>query len=514
MSTSSWVCKCGHINEPEFTICILCGKPKDGNSRSVPEGQSVKATQFTGSEKVAPVIAGDNTKWNDKKQQDSINELGRISWKTPLRKSEPVSEPQSELPPAAFFQVMEALTRGNGDQIAWAVDALLEHRPKRAIPPLLQLASGKSTKDESRRNTAIWLLGMLGDRSVAQEIIKIKKSSMGSLVYQAITALGDIGDPIAISELLSDQQSQDIVEKSLALQALAKIGDPSVVEKIVMGVGTDLFIDKTSDGLHIGEGWLGSVVSLVNMASNASAYKHNTVRYMPLVVTQDITLDMIVEMDMPADIKKAWMYKLRMWVIANICNYSNSFPLLAQAWPRANNRTKRLLIALPGMVLDEQKKSEWMKYVVDAAQNGNRIEKVIAYDAFARLGEYNLAAPGLRDNDPSVAIATAASALSFFAEPLFPAALSLASSSSVDVRCGLTPSVMALAVLYDEPRAIQVSKALLGDPSNDVREVAKYFQEHFNERKEQMGKDQEDEIQSEEPKTQPKKNQAQWSFSS
>lgn len=515
MSTFSWICSCGHVNEPEFTACILCGKSKDDSHRSSPESQSIKTSQLQGDKKTSSVNVENKAKWNERKQQDAMSELGGISWKTPLRKEQPVLQQQEELPPSAFFQIVEALTKGNGDQISWAVDILLKHHPKQAISPLLQIASGKSTKDESRRNTAIWLLGMMGDRSIAQELLKIKQSNIGSLDYQSIIALGDIGDPIAVSELLSDQKSLDIIKKSLALQALAKIGDPSVMEKIVMATGTDLFIDEVSDGPRIGQGWFGSVISLIKMESNVQAYKRKTVRYMPLVVNQAITLDMIIGMDMPAEIKKAWTYRLRMWVVANICNYSNSFPLLAQAWPRANNRTKQLLIALPGMLLDEQRKDGWKRHVIEASQRGNRIEKVIAYDAFARLGEYELAAPGLQDNDPAVAIATAASIFSFFAEPLFPSALRLASSTSVDIRCGLSPSVMALSIVYEDPRAIQVANALLTDTNDEVKDVAKYFQEYFAEQKSQILSNQQVETHvGTDPSTQPlKKESPKWSFS-
>lgn len=503
---ANWRCQCGHVNEPEFTMCLMCGKTKGADVKeqavvSAPSSPIVQDNQ-------PPKAKADaDTKWNARKQQNNASSLGRISWKTPLKKTEPSVPMTDELAPADVFHIIEAIEKGNEEAIRSSMGKLIRYRPRQAIAPLLKIATGR-TINEERRIVAIQALGEIGDKTIAQEFVKIKeKISWDREKIQTcmviIAALGNIGDPVAVPSLLEDQGSDEIVQKSMALYALAKIGDPSVLDRLVMDVGYEIFRDNLTEGMQIvGRGFVGSALDLISMASQANLNKHNKVRMMPLVVGQDIPLEMIIQA--PADIRQAWVFKLRMWVIANICYSSNAFNQLAPVWQRANSPKKKLLIAISGLICDPARKDFWTKCVVEVCQRGDRVEKAIAYDALVRLGEINLAAPGLRDSDQAVVATTASSAIGLMAEPLYSSALPLASSNLADFRFGLVPSVLTAGLLYEEPRAIPLAKALLSDRDSDVKGFANQYKDFVMEDKQSFLERIAAEQNVPEPKTQPR----------
>jgi len=503
-------------------MCIVCGKKKGSvpiaqNPKPSPNAATAQDTQPKSSSKqVAQSTTlkkdSENTKWEARRQQSSVANLGRISWKTPLKKSEATDLTENELAPAEVFRIVDDIQKGNEDAVRSSMEKLIEYRPRQAVDLLLKIASGMTNAKDERRIVAIQALGEIGDRRVAQELIKIKsKSSSDFEKIQINAALGSIGDPVAVPSLIADQSLGDIVYKSVALHTLARIGDPSVLARLVMDVDTDSFTDDLSEGMPpaVGGGFLGSTLKVINMVSQSNLNKRTTIRMMPLVADQDIPLEMIIQA--PAEIRKAWLLKLRMWVIANICHSSNAFAQLATAWQRAFSRKEKLLIAISGIVCDEPHKEHWIKNVVEICQRGDKIERAIAYSALVRLGELNLAMAGLRDSDQAVAASTAASAIGLVAEPLYSSAITMASSSSADFRFGLVPGILTAAILYEETRAIPLAKALLADRDEDIREFAKQYKDFVMENKKTYLEDLNAEQNSQsEPITQPR-SKPKWS---
>jgi HEAT repeat protein len=520
--SAPWRCQCGHANEPEFTICLVCGKKKGSglvtqSIKSPPIKTTVQDTQPKGMGKqdeqsITSKSGAPDTKWNARKQQIGAANLGRISWKTPLKKSSGTDTVSGELAPADVFRLVDAIQKGNEDAVRSSMEKLIEYRPRQAFDLLLKIASGLTNAKDERRIVAIQALGEIGDKAVAQELIKIKnKTSSDAEKIQIIAALGSIGDPVAVPSLIADQSLGDIVYKSVALYTLARIGDPSVLARLVMDVDTDSFADDLSEGMPpaVGGGFIGSTLKVINMVSQSNLNKRTTIRMMPLVADQDIPLEMIIQA--PAEIRKAWMLKLRMWVIANICHSNNAFVQLVTAWQRANSWKKKLLIAISGIVCDEPHKDHWIKSVVEICQRGDKIERAIAYSALVRLGELNLAMAGLRDSDQSVAASTAASAIGLVAEPLYSSAITMASSSSADFRFGLVPGILTAAILFEETRAIPLAKALLADRDEDIREFANQYKDFVMENKKSFLEDLKSEQRSQaEPIIQPK-SKPNWS---
>lgn len=503
--SSMWRCQCGHVNEPEFSMCLMCGKPKSDvavqqkvevlPSTSSKQDTQPKALDKQNTQPMARQNNATDTKWDARKQQANASHLGHISWKTPLKKTETAATTIAELSPADVYRVVDAIGKGNSEAVQSSMEKLVQYRPQSALAPLMKIATSSSAHEE-RRIVAIQALGIIGDKSVVQELIKIKKNIYWdpekiSICAAIITSLGNIGSPQAVPSLLEDQGNDNIAIKAIALQALAQISDPSTLGKLVTSVGYEFFKDDPRGGApSFGRGFIGSALELSNLIAQASQNKHQTIRMMPLVVDQNIPLEIIAQS--PAEIRRAWILKLRMWVIANICNTNNAFPQLKQIWAQANSTEKKLLIAISGVICDTESKDFWMQRVVEICQHGNKAEKSIAYSALIRLGEINLAASGLRDSDQAVIASTASSAIGFGpvlgprAEQLYLSALPLASSNSADLRFGLVPGVLTAAIVFEEPRAVQIAKALLNDRDSDVKGFANQYKEIATENKKML----------------------------
>src|SRR6185369_13475575 len=89
MGNNGWKCQCGHINEPEFTMCLLCGRSKSQAVQQIEKPSRREITQPVNGkteQKTEPKKqAVESRQWAGQKQRfnvdKTISRMGKIDWK-------------------------------------------------------------------------------------------------------------------------------------------------------------------------------------------------------------------------------------------------------------------------------------------------------------------------------------------------------------------------------------------------------------------------------------------------
>jgi hypothetical protein len=502
MGNSSWKCQCGHLNEAEFTICLLCGRQKSQAAQQVERPVARESTQPIQKQveqaRVASVQKQDTEprKLAGSSQRFGVNvavaNAGKVDWKSPLKKNAPTSAADETLSAEEVQKLVNfAVNAGEGAGNE-AAETLLKKRPALASTLLVNHLLDKKSSDEESRQRAVLLLGTLGDKNAVPILLKMKKE-LPSLALSIVLsiALGNLGDPAAIPLLVDDQKRSgaDVALKTASLVALGQIGNPTVLPRIALDCATDNFSDlqaltgKTATEHMAGKvvdvvtgvqpSVLNSALSLAGMAIRKNQLNHITTWMMPYFVNDEIPLDVLQQA--PAEIRKGWMYRTRIGVIMNMCaNVPSAYQELAKAIPQAQSLSQSLIIAIAASVFDPNNQGQWLKHILNIRQNGARIEKILAYDALLRLGEYAVIPEVFRGVETAILVSVASSIILHKIDPFFDQALALADSPNVDVRIALLPAIITRANSQD-PRAMAAYEKLQKDDTPVIQEMIQRF---------------------------------------
>ena len=143
-----------------------------------------------------------------------------------------------EMGPRTAPLLIRALREGSPKARFWAARILGEIRDGRATR---SLGDALVDSDADVRSSAVWALGMIGDRASATLAEPLLRDPVWYVRAHAAEALGRVGDPTLVSPLADSLKDQSWWVRKNALDALVRLGEPAKAVLLRTMAGDDRF---------------------------------------------------------------------------------------------------------------------------------------------------------------------------------------------------------------------------------------------------------------------------------
>lgn len=143
-----------------------------------------------------------------------------------------------EMGPRTTPLLIRALREGTPKARFWAARILGEIRDARATR---SLGDALMNPDADVRSSAVWALGMIGDRASAALAEPLLRDAVWYVRAHAAEALGRLGDPTVVSSLADSLKDRSWWVRKNALDALVRLGEPAKPALLRTMEGDDRF---------------------------------------------------------------------------------------------------------------------------------------------------------------------------------------------------------------------------------------------------------------------------------
>ncbi|MGC9398308.1 MAG: HEAT repeat domain-containing protein [Anaerolineae bacterium] len=355
-----------------------------------------------------------------------------------------------------------------------AIEEFETHKPKEAIPALLDIATGKTTDQLGRRAYAIMALAAIGDPATVQHLTAL--DAPPELDTVICDALGDIGAPAALPFLQEKVwRSQHLAPRASGMLAQAKIGHPQAIKRLVLEAKDELvntmYVDY-EDNPGGSSGKLGLI--LLGGAMGIGQALRAAARTASFMGNPELPLQIAAEM--PGLVRQMWLFRVRLMALRALAFVCGTGQLSAYR-SQAKSSIQQLMIALPLLQLMAPE-GGWVNCLAESTRSRHAPERILAYEGYIQLAvKYEdpiyikWGRAGLYDGKNYVSTAVAASVIYNNVQALVPEALDMARTSSTNKRISLIPPVVELAKSGD-PQGLATLKVLMQDRKSAVRNIA------------------------------------------
>lgn len=490
-----WRCVCGYENGPKRDVCFVCQRSKEqalepkkapppspsGPKKSSPQSSVVGQTgsSQTGSwqcECGLPKGQALDSQGEDAPLPPSVVYFVSPSawWQSFQFASKDVSSPPPPISAEETTKLIGWIARGTEEQMMCAVEEFQTHKPKEAIPALLEIVAGKTTDQVERRGYAIMALAAIGDPATVQHLTTLETPS--ALDTLTCDALGDIGDPAALPFLQEKVwQTEQLAPRASGMLAQAKIGHPQAFRNLILEAKDELvntmYVDY-DDNPGGSSGKLGLI--LLGGAMGIGQALRAAARTASFMGNPELPLQIAAEM--PGLVRQMWFFRVRLMTLRALGFVCGTESLIS-CRSYAKNSIQHLMIALPLLQLMTPE-VEWVNCLAESTRSRHAPERILAYDGYVQLATkyeepiyIKWGRAGLYDGKNYVSTAVAASIIYNNVQTLVPEALDMARTSSTNKRISLIPPVVELARSGD-PQGLQTLKDLMQDRKPSVRKIA------------------------------------------